>query len=39
MKIQKAKGYVEDNQFDIILRLFYILRNFPFTTSETMGDY
>ena len=26
------------NQFHNILRLFDILSNFPFTTSETMGD-
>ena len=27
------------NQFYNILRLFYILPNFPFTTSETMHNY
>ena len=27
------------NYFNNILRLFYILLNFPFTTSETMRDY
>ena len=27
------------NHFHNILRLFYVLPNFPFTTSETMGDY
>ena len=27
------------NQFHNILRLFDVLPNFPFTTSETMGDY
>ena len=34
-----AKRYFEDNQFDNILRLFHVSPNFPFTTSETMGDY
>ena len=27
------------NHFQNILRLFYALPNFPFTTSKTMGDY
>ena len=27
------------NHFHNILRLFDILRNFPFTTSESMRDY
>ena len=27
------------NPFHNILRLFDILTNFPFTSSETMGDY
>ena len=27
------------NQFRNILRLFDVLPNFPFTTTETMGDY
>ena len=27
------------NQFHNILRLFDVLLNFPFTTSETMCDY
>ena len=27
------------NQFHNILRLFGVLPNFPFTTSETMRDY
>ena len=27
------------NQFNDILRLFDVLPNFPFTTSETMYDY
>ena len=26
------------SQFHNILRLFHVLLNFPFTTSETMGD-
>ena len=32
----KNRGY---NQFHIILRLFDVLPNFPFITSETMGNY
>ena len=31
-----TSGY---NEFHNILRLFNVLPNFPFTTSETMGDY
>ena len=27
------------SQFHNILRLFDVLPNFPFTTSEAMGDY
>ena len=27
------------NQFHNILKLFDVLPNFPFTTSEKMGDY
>ena len=27
------------NQFHNILKLFDVLPNFPFTTSETMDDY
>ena len=27
------------NQFHNIVRLFDVLPNFPFSTSETMGDY
>ena len=38
MKTQKAKENFEDNQFDDILRLFYVLRNFTFTTCETICD-
>ena len=29
----------DTSHFHNILRLFYVLPNFPFTTSETMGDY
>ena len=35
-------GYLPDftyNQFHNILRLLEVSPNFPFTTSETMGDY
>ena len=35
----KSKRNFADNQFHNILRLFDVLPNFPFTTSETMGDY
>ena len=28
-----------DKYFHNVLRLFDVLPNFPFTTSETMGDY
>ena len=28
---------LNNNQFHNILRLFHVLPNFPFTTSETMG--
>ena len=31
-----SKNY---NQLHSILRLFNVLQNLPFTTSETMGDY
>ena len=31
--------YLPPNQFHNILRLFNVLPNFPFTTSETMCDY
>ena len=30
---------VSYNRFHTISRLFDVLPNFPFTTSETMGDY
>ena len=35
----EGKNYPLYNQFHNILRLFDVLLNFPFTTSETMGDY
>ena len=35
----KSKRNFADNQFHNILRLFDVLPNFPFTTSETIGDY
>ena len=35
----KRKENFADNRFHNILRLFDVLSNFPFTTSETMGDY
>ena len=31
--------YLTYNQFNNILRLFDVLPNFPFTTSQTMGDF
>ena len=39
IKIKKAKEIFADNRFHNILRLFDILPNFPFITSETMHDY
>ena len=39
MKTLKAKENFADNHFCNILRLFDVLPNFAFTTSETMGDY
>ena len=36
---EKKKKKTFYNHFHNILRLFDILLNFPFTTSETMGDY
>ena len=39
MKTQKAKENFADNQSHNILRLFDVLLNFRFTTSEMMGDY
>ena len=38
-KYQRAMPVGSYNQFHNILRLFDVLPNFPFTTSETMGDY
>ena len=37
--IKKAKKNFEDNYFHNILRLFYVLPNFCFNTSETKHDY
>ena len=31
--------HLKYNQFQNILRVFDVLSNFPFTTSETMDDY
>ena len=33
------KKIFADNQFHNILRLFDVLRSFPFTTIEAMRDY
>ena len=38
-KIIKRKRNFADNPFCNILRLLDFLLNFPFTTSEPMGDY
>ena len=38
-RIYKGKEDFADNQFHNILSLFDVLPSFPFTTSETMGDY
>ena len=35
----KSKENFADNHFHNILRLFHILPNFPFTTSESIRDY
>ena len=35
----KAKENFADNEFHNTLKLFVVLPNFLFTTSETMGDY
>ena len=35
----KSKRNLADNQFHNILRLFDVLPNFPFTTSETVSYY
>ena len=37
--IRKSKDNFEDNHFHNILRLFDVLPNSPFTTSQTMRDY
>ena len=39
IKTKKAKENFADNPFHNIVRLFDVLPNFPFTTSETMRDY
>ena len=36
---QKLISQCINNQVQNILRLFDVLPNFPFPTSETMGDY
>ena len=38
IKTQKAKEHIVDNHFDNISRLFDVLPNFLFTTSQTMRD-
>lgn len=37
LTIKKILEY--SNHFCNILRLFKVLQNFPFATTETMGDY
>ena len=39
IKIEKAKYNFSDDHFHNILRLFDVLPNFLFTTSEMMHDY
>ena len=39
MKTKKAKENFADNHFYNILRLFDVLPNLPFTTSEAKRDY
>ena len=45
ISLSKSKSFLWEridptyNQFHNILRLSNVLPNFPFTTSETMGDY
>ena len=39
LKMKCFLKIVNCNPFNNILRLFDVLPNFPFTTSETMGDY
>ena len=36
---EEHKKKLQDNHFHNILRLFDVLPNFLFTTSETMRDY
>ena len=36
---QNSSAYKNYNHFHNILKLFDVLRNFLFTTSETMRDY
>ena len=38
MKTQKAKQYLTVNHFHSIFKLFYVLQDFSFTTSERMRD-
>ena len=37
--MKKEKENITDNHFPNILRLVDVLPNFPFTTSEMMGNY
>ena len=39
MKTYKERENCADNHFHNILKLFAVLPNVPFTTSETMADY
>ena len=39
IKTSKGKQNFPDNQFHNTVRLFYVLANFSFTTSETIGDF
>ena len=39
IKTWRAEEYLEENQFDNILRLFDVSPNFDFTKSDPMGDY
>ena len=39
MYITKEQEKISYNHFHNILKLFKVLPNFPFTTSETMRDY
>ena len=38
-RIERAEAEITLNQFHNILRLSNVFPNFPFTKSETMGDY